>query len=309
MTAITAVTVQNTMGVAGSQALSPRTVSDQIRAVATDIGVDAAKTGMLASAPIVEAVADAVTEMRIHHLVVDPVLVSKHGHALLAADAIEALKMRILHLAVLVTPNLSEASALAGVPVERREDMRRAADAILSLGAVAVLVKGGHLKRPTAASDLLVVGGIEEWVEAEWIDTPNTHGTGCTLSAAITSHLAMGRAWPTRSVQGRPSSPSRSVTHLRSGTGSDRWISCGRSGPERRVRGDRVAVYAARCGIRVTLPALMHDVQTCSRRGVPSTRARTFWMFGFQRRLLRLWGEGYRLAEKRLFPQPRIPQP
>jgi hydroxymethylpyrimidine/phosphomethylpyrimidine kinase len=193
MTAITAVTVQNTNGVAASEALSPMIVGDQIRAVATDIGVDAAKTGMLANRGIVEAVADAVAETRIQNLVVDPVLVSKHGHALLAEDAVEVLKTRILPLAVLVTPNLSEASALAGLRVEGREDMRRAADAILSLGAVAVLVKGGHLKRPTEAIDLLVVGGIEEWVEAEWIDTPNTHGTGCTLSAAITSHLAMGK--------------------------------------------------------------------------------------------------------------------
>ena len=193
MTAITAVTVQNTNGVTGSEALSSKIVGDQIRAVATDIGVDAAKTGMLANREIVEAVADAVEQTRIPKLVVDPVLVSKHGHALLAEDAVEALKLRILPLAVLVTPNLSEASALAGFPVEGRDDMRRAADAILSLGAVAVLVKGGHLKQPTEASDLLVVGGIEQWIEAEWIDTPNTHGTGCTLSAAITSHLAMGQ--------------------------------------------------------------------------------------------------------------------
>jgi hydroxymethylpyrimidine/phosphomethylpyrimidine kinase len=194
MTAITAITVQNTNGVAASEALSPGIVGDQIRAVASDIGVDAAKTGMLANREIVDAVADAVAEMRIPNLVVDPVLVSKHGHALLAADAIEALRMRILPLAVIVTPNLSEASALAGLPVEGRDDMRRAADAIVSLGTAAVLVKGGHLKQPTAAADLLLAGGIEEWVEAEWIDTPNTHGTGCTLSAAIASHLAMGKS-------------------------------------------------------------------------------------------------------------------
>jgi hydroxymethylpyrimidine/phosphomethylpyrimidine kinase len=121
-------------------------------------------------------------------------LISKHGHALLAEDAIEALKTRVLPLAVLVTPNLSEASALAGFPVETRDNMRRAADAILSLGPVAVLVKGGHLQQPPDASDLLIADGIEEWVVAEWIDTPNTHGTGCTLSAAITSHLAMGES-------------------------------------------------------------------------------------------------------------------
>jgi hydroxymethylpyrimidine/phosphomethylpyrimidine kinase len=184
--------VQNTNGVMGFEALTPKIVGDQIRAVAADIGVDAAKTGMLANRGIVEAIADAVAEMRIPNLVVDPVLVSKHGHPLLAEDAVEALKTRIIPQAVLVTPNLSEASALAGVPVEGREDMRRAADAIVLLGATAVLVKGGHLKRSTEAADLLVGDGIEEWVEAEWIDTPNTHGTGCTLSAAITSHLARG---------------------------------------------------------------------------------------------------------------------
>jgi hydroxymethylpyrimidine/phosphomethylpyrimidine kinase len=191
MTAITAVTVQNTKGVFGVEEISPATVAEQIRAVAGDIGVDAAKTGMLASAAIVEAVAEAVEEMRLPNLVVDPVFVSKHGHPLLADDAVGALRRLILPLATLVTPNLPEAAGLAGSDVQTREDMRRAAGAILRLGPRAVLVKGGHLEDDRAA-DLFVDGAVEEWIDAERIDTPHTHGTGCTLSAAITAHLARG---------------------------------------------------------------------------------------------------------------------
>jgi hydroxymethylpyrimidine/phosphomethylpyrimidine kinase len=190
MTAITAVTIQNTRGVSGFEALSPGTVAAQIHAVAEDIGVDAAKTGMLANAAIVEAVADAVAATRIDRLVVDPVFVSKHGHALLAEDAVDALRARILPLATLVTPNLPEAGGLAGFVVETRDDMRAAAQAILGAGARAVLVKGGHLEGATEAVDLFADDDREEWVLAERIDTPNTHGTGCTLSAAITARLA-----------------------------------------------------------------------------------------------------------------------
>jgi hydroxymethylpyrimidine/phosphomethylpyrimidine kinase len=191
MTAITAVTVQNTTGVSGYQELSPATVAEQIRAVATDIGVDAAKTGMLASAPIVEAVAGALADTGIPNLVVDPVFVSKHGHRLLAEDAVESLRTRILPLATLVTPNLPEASGLAGIPVHTRVDMERAAAAILDLGAGAVLVKGGHLEGG-AAADLFVDGTSSAWLEAERISTPHTHGTGCVLSSAICAHLARG---------------------------------------------------------------------------------------------------------------------
>ena len=192
MTAITAVTVQNTMGVSGYEALSAGLVGDQIRAVATDIGVDAAKTGMLANASIVEAVADAVAETGIGTLVVDPVFVSKHGHALLAAEAVDVLRVRLLPLATLVTPNLPEAAGLAGIEVRSRDDMRRAADAILATGVEAVLVKGGHLEGSDEASDLLVDPAGETWLSTPRIDTPNTHGTGCTLSAAIAAHLARG---------------------------------------------------------------------------------------------------------------------
>ena len=191
MTAITAVTVQNTKGVSGVEEIPASVVADQIRAVAIDIGVDAAKTGMLASTPIVEAVAEAIEETAIPSVVVDPVFVSKHGHPLLAAEAVDGLRHRILPLAVVVTPNLPEAAGLAGIEVVSRSDMRRAAEAILRLGPRAVLVKGGHLEGDRAA-DLFVDGGVETWLDAERIDTPHTHGTGCTLSAAIAAHLARG---------------------------------------------------------------------------------------------------------------------
>jgi hydroxymethylpyrimidine/phosphomethylpyrimidine kinase len=192
MTAITAVTVQNTQGVAGYQALRPDIVADQIRAVADDIGVDAAKTGMLADREIVDAVADAIESSGIRRLVVDPVSISKHGNRLLASDAVDALVRRILPLAEVVTPNLPEAASLTGVEVRTRDDMRRAGAALLETGARAVLVKGGHLQPEVRAVDLLVDGWHEVWLEADRIDTPHTHGTGCTLSAAIAAHLARG---------------------------------------------------------------------------------------------------------------------
>lgn len=193
MTAITAVTVQDTRGVRGYEALAPGTVAAQIRAVADDIGVDAAKTGMLANAGIVEAVAAAVAAGGVPNLVVDPVSVSKHGHRLLEEDAVDALRARILPLATLVTPNLPEAEVLAGFPVRDRDDMARAGAAILALGAGAVLVKGGHLEDAASAADVLVDAGGATWLEARWIETPNTHGTGCTLSSAVAAYLAMGR--------------------------------------------------------------------------------------------------------------------
>jgi hydroxymethylpyrimidine/phosphomethylpyrimidine kinase len=192
MTAITAITVQNTKGVYGYEALAPQLVDEQIRAVTNDIGVDAAKTGMLANTGIVRAVSAAVEELEIPNLVVDPVFVSKHGQVLLAEDAVEELRTRVLPLAALVTPNLSEASGLTGMAVGAKDEMRRAADAILALGAGAVLVKGGHLEASTEAADLFVSGGAEEWLTTDRIDTPNTHGTGCTLSSAIAAHLALG---------------------------------------------------------------------------------------------------------------------
>lgn len=191
MTAITAVTVQNTEGVSGVHALEPAMVAAQITSVTSDIGVDAAKTGMLANAGIVHAVATAIEEAGIDKLVVDPVAVSKHGHILLEPAAVDAVRTALLPLTLLATPNLPEAEAITGLEVRDREDMRRAAEAIRNLGARAVLVKGGHLEGRSAA-DLLIDADGEEWLEVERIDTPHTHGTGCTLSAAITAHLALG---------------------------------------------------------------------------------------------------------------------
>ena len=195
MSAITAVTVQNTKGVSGFEELSPETVADQIRAVVTDIGVDAAKTGMLASAPIIEAVAEAVRETSVPNLVVDPVFVSKHGHPLLREDAVDALRTRIVSMATLVTPNLPEAAGLAGFEVRTLQDMERAGRAILELGAQAVLVKGGHLESDQATDLLVTPDGVQP-VSAERIDTPNTHGTGCVLSSSIAAYLARGEDLP-----------------------------------------------------------------------------------------------------------------
>ena len=190
-TAITAVTVQNTVGVSGFQEISPETVAAQIRAVAEDIGVDAAKTGMLASAPIVNAVAETVSAVRIPALVVDPVFVSKHGHRLLAEDAVSSLRQRILPLAAIVTPNLPEGAELAGVSAASRDDMRKVGERLLDLGASAVLVKGGHLESG-GADDLFFDGTREDWLESERLPTRHTHGTGCVLSAAIAAELARG---------------------------------------------------------------------------------------------------------------------
>ena len=166
-------------------------VAAQIRAVAGDIGVDAAKTGMLSSAEIVEAVADAIEENVLPNVVVDPVFVSKHGDRLLREDAVNALRKLITPLATVITPNLPEASGLAGFDVETPADMERAARAILDLGARAVLVKGGHLEKATS-EDLFAEGERTEWLVEERIDSPNTHGTGCVLSASIAAYLARG---------------------------------------------------------------------------------------------------------------------
>jgi hydroxymethylpyrimidine/phosphomethylpyrimidine kinase len=191
MTAITAVTVQNTIGVSGFVELPPQTVAEQIHAVASDIGVDGAKTGMLASAAIVEAVARAIRDAEIDKLVVDPVFISKHGDPLLHADAVEALRREIIPLALCVTPNAHEAGQLAGGEVRTRREQIEAARTILTLGARAVLVKGGHVEGD-AVDVLATKDGVQEFAGPR-IDSPNTHGTGCMLSAAIAAGLAHGR--------------------------------------------------------------------------------------------------------------------
>jgi len=193
MSAVTSVTVQNTQGVSGVADVPPEVVGAQIRSVASDIGVDAAKTGMLSNARIVEAAARAIEDSRIPNLVVDPVFVSKHGHPLLQPDAVGVLRARILPPAAVVTPNLPEAGGLAGFDVRTRDDMRCAAEAILALGPRSVLVKGGHLDEDAdRADDLFARPEGEEWLEGERLATRNTHGTGCVLSAAVAAYLATG---------------------------------------------------------------------------------------------------------------------
>jgi hydroxymethylpyrimidine/phosphomethylpyrimidine kinase len=214
MTAITAVTVQNTEGVFGVVELPPDVVAAQIDVVVRDIGVDAAKTGMLANAGIVQAVAEAVRRNGIERLVVDPVLRAKSGDPLLRPEAERALIEDLLPLAWVVTPNLSEAERLAGFPVRTRADMERAARAIRDLGPRAVVVKGGHLEEGATADDLLYDGATLAWLKAPRIRTRHTHGTGCTFSAAIAAGLARGwdlrtavekaKTFVTRSLQRAP---------------------------------------------------------------------------------------------------------
>ena len=218
MSAITAVTVQNTKGVSGYDELPPDTVADQIRAVVTDIGADAVKTGMLASAGIVEAVADAFQEVGVTNLVVDPVSVSKHGHPLLADEAVASLRSRIVPMATVVTPNLPEAALLAGFPVQSRQEMERAGLAILELGPAAVLVKGGHLEGAEAVDLLVTRQGVQP-MAGERIDTPHTHGTGCVLSAAIAALLARGDDLPVAVVGGKAFVTEAIRAHLEIGHG------------------------------------------------------------------------------------------
>jgi hydroxymethylpyrimidine/phosphomethylpyrimidine kinase len=189
--AVVAVTAQNTLGVQGFEVLPSALVRQQIVSVASDIGVDAAKTGMLASAALVAAVADALVEVGRPRLVVDPVFVSKHGDTLLADDAVRSLLEVLLPLATVVTPNLPEASALTGIDIRDRSDMERAAAVLAGTGVDTVLVKGGHLGGDESP-DLVWEKGAGTWLEAPRIPGRHTHGTGCTLSAAITAELAKG---------------------------------------------------------------------------------------------------------------------
>jgi len=193
--AITAVTAQNTLGVQAFEAVTPELVRAQIASVAADIGVDAAKTGMLASAAVVEAVAVTVAELGVGPLVVDPVLVSKHGDRLLATDAVDAVRTLLLPLATVLTPNLPEAEALVGFPVRDRAGMEAAARALVELGAEVVLVKGGHLADGERSPDCLLVADSADgpvWLEGPRLPGRHTHGTGCVLSAAIAAELARG---------------------------------------------------------------------------------------------------------------------
>lgn len=187
---VTALTAQNTVGVAGIFEVPPDFIAQQFDAVASDIGADAAKTGMLVNPQTVRLVARKIAEHRIPNLVVDPVMLAKSGDPLLSEDGRGALLDALIPLAAVVTPNLPEAAVLAGVPVRTPDDMRRAAERIRASGVQHVLVKGGHLQGQ--ALDLLYDGHDFVELSAERIDTQNTHGTGCVYSAAIATLLGHG---------------------------------------------------------------------------------------------------------------------
>jgi hydroxymethylpyrimidine/phosphomethylpyrimidine kinase len=195
MSVLTAVTAQNSVGVQGYWELPVDAVRAQLASVLSDIGVDAVKTGMLASAVLVRAVAAELAGLSVP-VVVDPVSVSKHGDPLLSPDALEAVRADLLPVATLVTPNLHEAAQLSGVKVEEEADLRRAAEALLTLGPRAVLVKGGHLGGGSDAVDLLWDGSTEQVFRSARYDNRHTHGTGCTLASAIASRLGYGDTVP-----------------------------------------------------------------------------------------------------------------
>jgi hydroxymethylpyrimidine/phosphomethylpyrimidine kinase len=188
--AITAITAQNTQGVTQIFELSPDLVAAQIDAVIQDIGADAVKTGMLSNSAIIEVVAKKIREYRLTSLVVDPVMVAKSGDLLLRTEAIEALKSRLIPLAAVVTPNLPEAEQLTGIRGTRQSDLKEAARRIVGIGAKSVVIKGGHRQGP--ATDLFYDGKKFRSFTSPRIRTTNTHGTGCTFSAAITANLAKG---------------------------------------------------------------------------------------------------------------------
>jgi hydroxymethylpyrimidine/phosphomethylpyrimidine kinase len=195
MAAITAVTAQNTTGVYGICDIDSGEVSKQIEAVLHDIGADAAKTGMLSNADIIAGVSRSLQLFPVEKLVVDPVMVAKSGDALLRRDAQRALIELVLPLAHVITPNIPEAEVLSGVMIDSEESIREAAEIILGLGPRHVLIKGGHLEGPDAI-DYLFSGQEMQRFPAARIETKNTHGTGCTYSAAIACFLARGETVP-----------------------------------------------------------------------------------------------------------------
>jgi hydroxymethylpyrimidine/phosphomethylpyrimidine kinase len=189
-TAITAITAQNTVGVSRVAALQATLVAAQIDAVVSDIGAHALKTGMLADAAIIKAVAGKIREHRLKNLVVDPVMVATSGDLLIAKNAVATLRAALIPLAAVVTPNIPEAEELTGLKLRAAKDIEDAARRIVAMGAGSVVIKGGHRRGP--ALDLFFDGKKFRALRATRIRTRNTHGTGCTFSAAIAAYLAKG---------------------------------------------------------------------------------------------------------------------
>jgi hydroxymethylpyrimidine/phosphomethylpyrimidine kinase len=190
---LTAITAQNTLGVTAAAEVDLALIRAQADAVFTDLRVAAAKTGMLASVGVIATVAEVLRDYRPPYYVLDPVMVSKTGFPLLAPDAVGALREMLFPLATLVTPNVHEAQALAGVPVRTPADAEAAGRRLVAAGAAAVLVKGGHLEEQRATDVLVTRAGVRVF-PGEPIDATHTHGTGCTYSAAIATQLALGHS-------------------------------------------------------------------------------------------------------------------
>ena len=190
MSAITALTAQNTTGVTAISESAPEFLKQQIDAVFEDIYPDAVKIGMVSSAELIEVIAERLKAYKAKNIVVDPVMVATSGSALMKNDAVSALQKELLPIATLVTPNIPEAEVLSGMSVQNKEDMIAAAKLIGDTYGCAVLLKGGHSVND--ANDLLYSNGYHHWFEGRRINNPNTHGTGCTLSSAIASNLAKG---------------------------------------------------------------------------------------------------------------------
>ena len=190
MSAITALTAQNTTGVYGIMEVTPEFLANQLDCIFTDIRPDAVKTGMVSSSTLIEVIAQKLTQYKAENLVIDPVMVTTSGAKLISDEAIETLKGKLLGLATLITPNIPEAQVLSGMDIRTAEDMERAAKAIYEAYGCAVLCKGGH--QLNDANDLLYSKEGARWYQGRRIANPNTHGTGCTLSSAIASNLAKG---------------------------------------------------------------------------------------------------------------------
>jgi hydroxymethylpyrimidine/phosphomethylpyrimidine kinase len=202
-TAITALTAQNTLGVRSIHAVPLQILADQIDAVAEDIGIDAVKIGMLHSAPTVQTVSAALDRHGLRRVVLDPVMVATSGARLIDPDAVATLVRDLFPRALVVTPNLDEAAMLVDRPLHGEADMEAAARRLLAMGARAVLLKGGHLAGDAVSDLLLAEGAAPRWFRGERIATPNTHGTGCTLSSAIAAFVALGADLPDAVAQAR----------------------------------------------------------------------------------------------------------
>lgn len=200
MSAITALTAQNTIGVQGIFEVTPEFIMEQIKSIMSDIGTDAAKTGMLANEMIVKTVAEAIEKFNIPNVVVDPVMIAKSGDALLSEAARQTIKQRLIPLATVVTPNVFEAEAMLDMKIKTIEDMKKAAKELRKTGCKWIVIKGGHLQNKKEAIDVVFNGKNFYLLESPRFDTKNTHGTGCTFSSAIAAGLAKGYA-PLTAIQ------------------------------------------------------------------------------------------------------------